>query len=85
MNKPAETYAHMCRIDHEQIGHNDSEHEECPLCRALNRVRDLEAAVRWWYGRAQSFDGEKEIISIYTDSWGHDHPIVCELLEGGDK
>lgn len=27
-------YAHMCRMDHEQIGHNDSEHEQCPLCRA---------------------------------------------------
>jgi hypothetical protein len=24
----------MCRDDHVQIGHNDSEHEMCPLCRA---------------------------------------------------
>ena len=28
-------YAHMCRDGHVQIGHNDSEHEMCPLCRAL--------------------------------------------------
>ena len=28
-------YAHMCRDGHQQIGHNDSEHEMCPLCRAL--------------------------------------------------
>jgi hypothetical protein len=35
------TYAHMCRDGHEQIGHNDSEHEMCPLCRALAQPRDL--------------------------------------------
>lgn len=29
-------YAHMCRMDHEEIGHNDSEHEDCPLCRMQN-------------------------------------------------
>lgn len=33
-------YAHMCRMDHEQIGHNDSEHEQCPLCRAQDE-RDV--------------------------------------------
>ena len=30
------TYAHMCRMDHVEIGHNDSEHELCPLCRMQN-------------------------------------------------
>ncbi len=29
-------YAHMCRDGHQQIGHNDSEHERCPLCRATD-------------------------------------------------
>lgn len=29
------SYPHMCRDGHEEIGHHDSEHEECPLCRAL--------------------------------------------------
>lgn len=29
------SYAHMCRDGHVQIGHNDSEHEQCPLCRAM--------------------------------------------------
>lgn len=33
-------YAHMCRMDHEEIGHNDSEHEDCPLCRMQNE-RDV--------------------------------------------
>lgn len=32
------TYAHMCRDDHQEIGHNDSEHEQCPLCRAHGEI-----------------------------------------------
>lgn len=32
------SYAHTCRDGHVQIGHNDSEHEQCPLCRALNAL-----------------------------------------------
>lgn len=28
------TYAHMCRDGHVEVGHNDSGHEQCPLCRA---------------------------------------------------
>jgi hypothetical protein len=35
------TYAHMCRDEHVEIGHNDSESEMCPLCRAISR-RDAE-------------------------------------------
>jgi len=29
------SYPHMCRDGHIQIGHADSEHEQCPLCRAM--------------------------------------------------
>ena len=35
------SYPHMCRMDHEEIGHRDSEHEECPLCRANNEIAAL--------------------------------------------
>lgn len=42
MNK----YPHMCRDDHAEIGHSDSEHERCPLCRALGRVDRLEEALQ---------------------------------------
>lgn len=38
-NTPAYPYAHMCRDGHVMIGHNDSEHEQCPLCRARDTVR----------------------------------------------
>lgn len=43
MSKPLSSYAHMCRMDHVQIGHDDSEHERCPLCRANDRADALEA------------------------------------------
>lgn len=35
-------YAHTCRDGHAQIGHNDSEHERCPLCRALDALSAIE-------------------------------------------
>ena len=37
----AYTYAHMCQMDHEQIGHNDSNYELCPLCRAINALEAI--------------------------------------------
>lgn len=39
---PVASYAHMCRDGHIQIGHNDSEHEECPYCRLLNLLDRVE-------------------------------------------
>jgi len=33
-------YPHMCRDGHTEIGHRDSEHEQCPLCRAYAQVED---------------------------------------------
>lgn len=30
------TYGHMCRDGHIQIGHKDSEHEQCPVCRLIS-------------------------------------------------
>lgn len=32
-------YPHMCRDGHQQIGHSDSEHEMCPLCREIAKNR----------------------------------------------
>lgn len=39
-------YAHMCRMDHTQIAHNDSETEQCPLCDALDDVHVLREALQ---------------------------------------
>jgi len=32
------TYPHMCSMDHIEIGHWDSEHEQCPLCRLIGAL-----------------------------------------------
>lgn len=42
----ADMYPHMCRDGHQEIGHRDSEHEMCPLCRALADRDELLAFVR---------------------------------------
>ena len=38
-------YPHMCRDVHVQIGHSDSEHEMCPLCRANAKAEHLRDGV----------------------------------------
>lgn len=38
-------YAHMCRDEHIEIGHNDSEHEQCPLCREKAKADVIEEAL----------------------------------------
>lgn len=39
-------YPHMCRDEHQQIGHADSSHEMCPLCRANSQLSTLQQDVR---------------------------------------
>lgn len=34
-------YPHMCRMDHIEIGHKDSEREQCPLCRVVHALEHL--------------------------------------------
>ncbi len=43
------TYPHMCRDGHPEIGHSDSEHEQCPLCRLnaeIEKLREEMLAIR---------------------------------------
>jgi len=40
----SERFAHVCQDGHELIGHNDSEHELCPLCR-MNQEGGLQAQI----------------------------------------
>jgi xanthine/CO dehydrogenase XdhC/CoxF family maturation factor len=37
----ATTFPHMCRDGHVEIGHRDSESEQCPVCVLLTVVDDL--------------------------------------------
>lgn len=39
-------YPHMCRDGHQQIGHRDSEHEMCPLCREIAKNRAKQRPAR---------------------------------------
>ena len=41
----ANSYPHMCRDDHEQIGHSDSEQELCPFCKAQAKAARYKAAM----------------------------------------
>lgn len=40
-SRPESTYAHMCRDGHDQIGHNDSSSEMCPMCRAIAALQKI--------------------------------------------
>src|SRR3990167_10743118 len=44
-NKP---YPHMCRDGHKEIGHRDSEQEQCPLCRIKAERDELLKVMRWY-------------------------------------
>lgn len=63
MTEGKKEYAHMCRMDHVQIGHNESEHEECPLCRANSECQEQ--------SRLLGMSGERELkhlgqIAMFT-------------------
>lgn len=49
-------YPHMCRDEHVEIGHSDSEHEMCPLCLALSQL----ARLRWTEITPESLPTEKD-------------------------
>jgi hypothetical protein len=38
-------YPHMCRMDHDEIGHRDPENEQCPLCRANDEIDFKDAEI----------------------------------------
>lgn len=40
------SYPHMCRDEHVQIGHADNSSELCPLCRVINERDALRAEVK---------------------------------------
>ena len=52
------SYPHWCALDHEEIGHSDSEHEECPLCRVKNELSAAQQAIKWlWSASAYTPPG----------------------------
>ena len=79
----ANSYPHMCRDGHERIGHSDSEHEMCPLCRA--RAERDEARRKALEDALWEIDG---LLVLQTDSgpWARDTicSMVLRLMEGGN-
>lgn len=63
------SYAHMCKTQHAEIGHNDSgEDERCPLCQALDANALLESKVKALEELAHKF--LKQIMSTeYDPGW----------------
>lgn len=39
------SYPHMCRMDHEEIGHRDSNSERCPVCRRDDDITAAQARI----------------------------------------
>lgn len=77
------SYPHMCRDEHQQIGHSDSEHERCPLCRANDKVAALEAklaALEWTEITPESLPkvGD-EALSIYVSYSGICYKMVQSI------
>lgn len=65
-------YPHMCRDEHQEIGHSDSEHERCPLCRAIDRASEAERVCAELY----------QVIGSIADHAGlFDHPDVIRALD----
>lgn len=75
-------YPHMCRDDHPQIGHSDSENERCPLCRAND-----DAGV--WRERAEVAEAAlREIVACpdgNSKTWPQIDAIVRRVVEGQES
>lgn len=80
-------YAHMCRDEHQEIGHNDSSSEMCPLCRAIaerdeaRRERDeARATLGGWLeanapgGWINDLRAERETLRGYVQ-----HTLNCDI------
>jgi hypothetical protein len=84
------SYPHMCRDEHIQIGHNDSEHERCPLCRALDRAVSAERAMQEMMEVARQADAEIERLRAalirFADrsNWYFEGDHMCPEWMGKD-
>lgn len=58
------TYAHMCRMDHPQIGHNVSDDERCPLCRERDRADHIERETRDRIANMLEKNSERSIADL---------------------
>ena len=64
----SDTYPHMCRMDHEEIGYRGDD-ERCPVCKRIDEIARQQAVVDW--ARENSFLTN----SIIKGRVGDDAPI----------
>jgi len=67
--------AHMCRDGHTEIRHSDSEHEMCPLCRALGeldnareRIAEAETLTTSWREKAEHLQRHYNLLESQRES-----------------
>jgi hypothetical protein len=49
----------MCRVDHIEIGHNDSSEDRCPLCRCIDErdeLREVLGDILYWMEEGMPLD-----------------------------
>jgi hypothetical protein len=70
------SYPHMCNCDHIEIGHADTEHELCPLCRMINQRdelmhmnRSLRIAVTSAAGVIEAMEDERRDLLIRIEGY----------------
>jgi hypothetical protein len=76
-----ETYAHMCRDDHVQIGHNDSTEERCPVCRERDRADAAEDKLKEVENRI--LDLRMRVCGSLMWAFTPDDPRDTTLIESG--
>lgn len=54
-------FSHMCRMDHDVIGHNDcGDDKRCPLCRAYDETTQLRSDLEWTTRNLESVQASKD-------------------------
>lgn len=74
------SYPHMCRMDHERIGHRDSENERCPVCLRDDEIERLRAEVQSGLGRETALRSRLEVLATLPGK-----PTFDELKSAGDS
>lgn len=64
------SYPHMCRDGDAEIGHSDSEHEQCPLCRMTSQAflfREALDAARYYIDRLEAVQ-RRRVVRDMTEA-----------------
>lgn len=73
----SDNYAHMCRDDHPQIGHNVSDDDErCPVCRERDRADYIKDAASALVERMEAIYEDPAFKSVWAINQLHVGPYV---------